>query len=171
MTFAPANQNILAWATLRISVLHHRISSVLCCNQNTNVMLGPKNDYINAYSHPLSNLSSCQWPLWSMSVFWLLNFLTFMPIQLPLANRRLNIWIFTWICLFGQSILKEGQIPLHGGKLRFLFIFLGLLWSWGHLLVYWSSVEAWCLSTIPTLCSVMPLFSRAVALPTELPVG
>ena len=60
LTFAPTNQNILAWATLHFAMLHHCISSVLCCNQNTHFMQGPKNDYTHAYSHPLSNLLSSQ---------------------------------------------------------------------------------------------------------------
>ena len=71
--------------------LHHCISSVLCCNQNTHFTQSPKNDYTHIYSHPLSNLLSFQSPFWSVSVFCLLNFLAFMPIQLPLANWQLTI--------------------------------------------------------------------------------
>ena len=58
LTFAPANQNILAWATLHFAMLHHFISSVLSYNQNIYFTQGPKNDYTYAYSHPLSNLLS-----------------------------------------------------------------------------------------------------------------
>ena len=32
LTFAPVNQNILAWMTLHFAILHHCISSVLSCN-------------------------------------------------------------------------------------------------------------------------------------------
>ena len=87
LLFAPTNQNILAWETLHFAMLHHCISSVLCCNQNTHFMQGPKNDYTYAYSHPLSNLLSFQSPLWSLSVFWSLNFLVFIFAQLPLVNQ------------------------------------------------------------------------------------
>ena len=170
ITFAPATQNTLAWATLHSTMLHHFISSMLCCNQNTNFTQGPKNDYTHTYSHPLLNLLSCQSPFWSLSDFWLLNFLAFMPIQLPLANRWLTILTFSHLRLPGQSTLKEGQCTLYGGKLGFLFIFLGLLWSWGHLLVYWSLVGVWYLTTTPILCSFMPLFATVVALTTKLPL-
>ena len=54
ITFSPINQNILAWATLHSSVLHHCISSVLSCKPNAHFSQGPKNDYTHAYSHPLS---------------------------------------------------------------------------------------------------------------------
>ena len=91
ITFSPTNQNILAWATLHSSVLYHCISSVLCCKPNNHFAQGPKNDYTHTYNHPLSNLSSCQLPFWSLLVFWLLISLTFMPIQLPIANWRLTI--------------------------------------------------------------------------------
>ena len=171
ITFVSANQNILAWATLYFAILHHCISSVLCCKPNTHFVQGPKNDYTHTYSHPLSNLLLFQLPFWSLSVFCILIFLTFMPIQLPLANQRLTIWIFTWLWLFSQSNLKEGQCTLCRRKLSFLFFFLGLLWSWGHLLVYWFSVGAWCLTATPTLCSFMPLFATVMALPTEFPLG
>ena len=68
ITFAPSYQYILAWATLYFPVLHHCISSVLCCKPNNHVVQGPKNDYTHAYSHPLSNLSPLQSPFWSLSV-------------------------------------------------------------------------------------------------------
>ena len=77
ISFAPSYQYILAWATLHYPMLHHCISSVLCCKPNNHCAQGPKNDYTHAYSHPLSNLSSLQSPFWSLSVFWLLIFLTF----------------------------------------------------------------------------------------------
>ena len=60
LTFAPINQIILAWETLHFAILHHCISSVLCCNQNTHCVQGPKSDYTYAYNHSLSNLLSCQ---------------------------------------------------------------------------------------------------------------
>ena len=41
VTFAPAIQNILAWATLHSLVLHHCISSVLCYKPNTHFAQGP----------------------------------------------------------------------------------------------------------------------------------
>ena len=170
ITFAPGNQNILAWATLHFAMLHHCISSVLCCNQNTHFMQGPKNDYTHAYSHPLSNLSSLQSPFWSLSVFWLIIFLSFLPSQLPLLNWRYTIWTFTWIGLFGQSTLQEGQGTLHILKLGLLFIFLRLLLPWSHLLICLSSVGAWYLTTTPTLSSFVPLFSTVMALPHELPL-
>ena len=56
ITFATTNQNILAWVTLHSSVLHHCISSVLCCKPNTHFAQGPNNDYKQTYSHSLSNL-------------------------------------------------------------------------------------------------------------------
>ena len=87
ITFAPAIQNILAWTALYSSV-HHCISSVLCCKPKTHFAQGPNNDYTHAYSHPLSNLISCQLPLWSLSVFWLLNFLVFIFGQSPLVNQQ-----------------------------------------------------------------------------------
>ena len=92
---ATINQNILAWATLHFAILHHCISSVLSCNQNTHCAQGPKSDYTHAYSHPLSNLLSFQLPLWSLSVFSLIIFLVFILAQLPLANRRHTIGTFT----------------------------------------------------------------------------
>ena len=55
-------------------MLHHCISSVLCCKPNTHFMQGPNNDYTHAYSHPMSNLLSCQSPFWSLSVFLFINF-------------------------------------------------------------------------------------------------
>ena len=56
--FVPSYQYIIAWATLHFPVLHHCITSVLCCKPNNNYAQGPKNDYTHQYSHPLSNLSS-----------------------------------------------------------------------------------------------------------------
>ena len=56
ISFAPSYQYILAWATLHYTMLHHCISSVLCCKPNSHCVQGPKNDYTHAYSHPLSNL-------------------------------------------------------------------------------------------------------------------
>ena len=100
LTFVPSNQNILTWATLHFAMLHHCISSVLCCNQNTHFMQGSKIDYTHAYSHPLLNLLSCQTSFWSLSVFSLLHFLFFSPIQLPLVNWWHTVWTFPWICLF-----------------------------------------------------------------------
>ena len=88
LIFLPENQNILAWTTLHFAILHHCTSSVLCCNPNTHFTQGPKSDYTHAYNHPLSNLLSYQSPFWSLSVFSLLNFLVFIPAQLPL----LNLW-------------------------------------------------------------------------------
>ena len=87
-TFAPANQNILAWATFHFAILHHCIFSMLSCNQNTHCAQGPKSDYTHAYIHPLSNLLSFQLPLWSLSVICLLIFLVIIPAQLSLANQR-----------------------------------------------------------------------------------
>ena len=84
--FAPAIQNSLTWATLYFAVLHHCISSVLSCNQNTHGAQGPKSDYTHAYNHSLSNLLSFQLPFWRSSVFSMLHFLSFIPIQSPLAN-------------------------------------------------------------------------------------
>ena len=91
LTFANTNENILAWATLHFAILHHCISSVLCCNQNTNSMQGPKNDYTHAYNHSLSNLVSFQSPFWSLSVIFLLNLLVTILAQLPLVNRQHTI--------------------------------------------------------------------------------
>ena len=45
LTFAPVIQNMLAWATLHFAILHHCISSVLSCNQNTYCVQGPNSDY------------------------------------------------------------------------------------------------------------------------------
>ena len=86
IAFVPTNQNRLDWVTLHSSVLHHCISSVLYCKPNTHFVQGPKNDYTQAYSHLLSNFLPCQLPFWSLSVFCLLHFLSFTPIQLPLLN-------------------------------------------------------------------------------------
>ena len=145
LTFAPTNQNILAWATLHFAMLHHCISSVLCCNQNTHFMQGPKNDYTHAYSHPLSNLLSSQSPFWSLSVFWLLNFLVFIFAQLPLVNWWLTIWSFTRIWLFSQSTLQKTQCTLHILKLSFFFFSFGasmtLDWSTGMVVFGWSMVS------------------------------
>ena len=68
-TFAPSYQYILAWATLYFSMLHHCISSKLCCKPNNHCAQGPNNDSTHAYSHPLSNLSSLQSPFCSLLVF------------------------------------------------------------------------------------------------------
>ena len=107
LTFAPTNQNILAWATLHFALLHHCIGSMLSCSQNTHFMQGPKSDYTHAYSHSLSNLLSCQLPLWSLSVFSLLIFLVFIPAQSPLANRWHTIGTFPKMWLSSQSTLKK----------------------------------------------------------------
>ena len=168
ITFEPTNQNILTWVTLYFAMLHHCISSVLCCKPNTHFVQGPKNDYTHAYSHPLSNLLSSQLPFWSLSVFWLLNFLVFIFAQLPLVNRWHTIWSFTRIWLFSQSTLQKTQCTIHILKLSFLFFFLVLLWHWIGLLVWWSSVGACYFTTTPTLCSFIPLFATVVTLPTEL---
>ena len=91
MTFAPANQNILAfilaWATLYFAMLHHCISSVLCCNQNTHFTQGPKNDYTHAYSHPLSNLLPFSIAHLEPVSFFLAPFLIFH--SHPIASNRL----------------------------------------------------------------------------------
>ena len=170
LTFAPANQNILAWATLHFAMLHHCIGSVLCCNQNTHFMQGPENYYTHAHSHPLSNLLSSQLPFWSLSVFWLLNFLVFIPAQSPLVNQWHTIGTFTRIWLLSQSTLQKTQCTLHILKLNFFF-FLGFLWPYGSLLILWSSVGEWYLTATPTLCSFMILFATVVALPTKLLLG
>ena len=170
ITFAPANHNILAWLTLHFAMLHQCTSSMLYCKPNTHSMQGHKNDYTHTYSHPLSNLLSFQSPFWSLSDFLLLNYLVFIFTQLPLVNRRLTTWSFNRIWLFSQSTLQKTQCTLHILKLSFLFFFLRLLWPWIGLLVWWSSVGVWYLTTTPTLCSFMPLFATVVALPTELPL-
>ena len=142
-------------------MLHHRISSVLCCNQNTHFMQGPKNDYTHAYNHPLSNLLSSQSPFWSLSVFWLLNFLVFIFAQLPLVNRRHTIWIFTRIWLFSQSTLQKAQCTLYILKLNFLFFFWGF-YDFG--LVYWyGGLRLACGILLPlqhsaALCPYLPQF-------------
>ena len=100
LTFVPTYQNILTWVTLRFAILHHCISSVLCCNQNTHFTQGPKNDYTHAHSHPLSNLLSSQSPFWSLSVFSLIILLVFIHAQLPLANQWHTIRTLTTIWLF-----------------------------------------------------------------------
>ena len=152
-------------------MLHHCISSVLCCKPNIHVVQSPKSDYTHAYSHPLSNLSPLQSPFWSLPVFWLLIFLTFTPIQAPLLNWWYTIWNFTCIDLFGQSTLQEGQCILHILKLGLLFIFLRLLLPWSHLLICLSLVGVSYLTTTTTLSSFVPLFSTVMALPHELPLS
>ena len=127
LTFAPTNQNILAWATLHFAILHHCISNVLYCNQNTHCAQGPKSDYKHAYSHPLSNLLLFQSLIWSLSVFSLIIFLVFILAQLPLANWQHTIRTFTQMWHSSQSTLKKTQCTLHRLKLYFLFIFLWLL--------------------------------------------
>ena len=170
LTFAPTNQNILAWKTFHFAMLHHCISSILSCKQNTHCVQGPKSDYTHAYNHSLSNFSSLQSPFWSSSVFSLCLFLSFIPIQSPLAKWRHIISTFTKIWLSSQSTLKKTQGILHRLKLSFLFFFLGILWSWGSLLVWLSLVGAWCFTTTPILCSFVSIFATVVALPTELPL-
>ena len=59
LNFAPANQNIPAWAALHFAILHHCISSVLSYSQNTHFTQGPKSDYMHAYNHSLLNILSC----------------------------------------------------------------------------------------------------------------
>ena len=107
ITFEPANQNILAWATLHSLVLHHCISSMLYCKPNTHFVQDPNNDYTHAYKPTLSNLLSCQLPFWSLSVFWLLNFLVFIFAQLPLVNRQHIVWTFPKKWLLSQSTLQK----------------------------------------------------------------
>ena len=170
LTFSPTNQNILAWAALHFEILHRCISSVLSCNQNTHCVQGPKSDYTHAYNHYLSNFLSWQLPFWSSSVFSMLHFLSFIPIQLTLGNRQHIIWTFTKMWLPSQSTLKKTQGTLHRLKLAFIFIFLWLLLSWGSLLVWLLLVGACCLTATPTLCSFVPLFATVVAFPTELPL-
>ena len=170
ITFSPSYQYILAWATLHFSMLHHCTSSVLCCKPNIHCAQGPNNYYTNAYSHPLSNLLSIQSPFWSLSGFLLIIFLSFLPSLSPLLNWWYTIWTFTWIGLFGQSTLQEGQCTVHILKLGLLFIFLRLLLPWSHLLICLSSVGAWYLTTTPTLSSFVPPFSTVVALYHELPL-
>ena len=170
ITFVPSYQYILAWATLHFPVLHHCISSVLFCKPNTHSVQGPKNNYTQAYSHPLSNLLPLQSLFWSLSVFWLLIFLSFLPSQLTLINRQHTLQISIWIGLFGQSTLQEGQCTLHILELGLLFIFLGLLLPWSHLLICLSLVGAWYFTTTPTLSSFVPLFSTVMALPHEPPL-
>ena len=143
LTFVPANQSILAWATLHSAILHHFISSVLSCYHNTHYVQSPKSDYTHAYNHSLSNLSSFQSLFWSSAVFYLLFFLSFIPIELPLAKWQHTIWTFTKIWLSSQSTLKKTQGTLHRLKLTFLLVFLGLLLSWGSLLVWLSSAGVW----------------------------
>ena len=159
ISFAPSYQYILAWATLHFSMLHHCISSVLCCKLNNHCAQGPSNDYTHAYSLPPSNLSSLQSLCWSLLVFWLIIFLSFLPSQSPLLNWRYTIWTFTWIGLFDQSTLQEGQCTLHILKLGLIFIFLRLLLPCSHLLICLSLVGAWYLTTTPTLSSFVFLFS------------
>ena len=88
LTFAPVIQNSLAWVALHFVVLHHCISSVLSCNQNTHCAQGPKSDYTHTYNHSLSNLLSFKSLFWSSSIFTMLLFLSFIPIQLSLAKRQ-----------------------------------------------------------------------------------
>ena len=144
LTFSPANQNILAWATLHFAILHHCISSMLSSNQHTHCAQGPKSDYTHVYNHYLSNLLLCYSPFWSSSVFSMLVFLSFIPIQSPLPNWQHTIGTFTQIWLSSQSTLKKTQGTLHRLKLSFFFFFLELLWSQGSLLVWLSLVGVWC---------------------------
>ena len=158
LTSAPTNQNTLAWATLHFAILYHCISSVLCCNQNTNFMQGPKNGYTHTYSHPLSNLSSSQLPAWSLSVFCLLNFLVFILAQLFLVNWQHIIGAFTRIWLFSQTTLQKTQYTLHILELIF-FIFLSrasmALWqSIGIVVFGWSILLT--LQHSAVLCPYLP---------------
>ena len=70
LTFAPKYPNILAWVVLHFALLHHCIGSMLSCSQNIHFVQGPKSDYTHPYNYSLSNLLSCQSPLWSLSVFF-----------------------------------------------------------------------------------------------------
>ena len=140
----PANQNIIAWVTLHFAILRHCIGSVFSCNQNTHCVQGPKSCYTHVYNHSLLNLLLLKSPFWSSLVFSMRLFLSFIPIQLPLANQWHTIGTFTQIWLSSQSTLKKTQGTLHRLKLSFLLIILGLIWSWGSLLVWLSLVGAWC---------------------------
>ena len=143
---------------------------MLICSQNTHCAQGPKSDYTYACNHSLSNLSSFQSPPWSSSVFSLVLFVFFIPIQLPLAKWWHTIGTFSKLWLSCQRTLQKTQSTLHGLKLTFLFAFLWPLWSWSYLLGRLSLVGAWCFTASPTLCCFVSLFATAVALPTELPL-
>ena len=144
LTFAAAIQNSLAWAALHFAIMHHCISNVLSCSQITHCVQCPKSNYTHTYNHSLSNSLSCQSPFWSFLVFSLLLFLSFITIQLPLTNQQHTIGTFTKMWLSSQSTLKKTQGTLHKLKLSFLLIFLGLLWSWGSILIWLSLVGEWC---------------------------
>ena len=148
----------------------HCISSMLSCSQNTHYAQGPKSNYTHAYIHSLSNLSSFQSPLWSSSVFSLLSFLSFIPIQSPLAKRWHIIGTFSKLWLSFQSTLQKTQCTLHRLKLTFFLIFLWLLGSWCHLLGRLSSVGARWFTATPLLYCFVSLLATIVTLPTELPL-
>ena len=164
--FAPSYQYILAWETLYFPVLHHCISSVLCCKPNNHVAQGPKNDYTHAYSHPLSNLSPLQSLFWSLSVL-----ITLFPIfySQPIASIKSAAYYMKFhlnMPLWQEHSIKN-SITLHMLNLCLLFIFLRLLFPWIGLLVYWSPVGAWYLATTPILSSFVSLLFTVMALPHE----
>ena len=115
-------------------MLHHCISSVLCCKPNNHVAQGPKNDYTHAYSHPLSNLSPLKSPFWSMSVFLLLHFLSFTPSQSPLLNRP----------LWPEHSIKKSRHSIYSKIMPSTYFFkasFALDWSASILFFGWSMVS------------------------------
>ena len=151
-------------------MLHHCISSMLSCNQNSHCVQGPKSDYTHAYNHPLLNLSYYQAPLWSFSVFSLLLFLFFIPLQLFLAKQWHTIGTFRKLWLPCQNTLQITKSTLYRLKQKILFVFLLPIWSWGRLPGRLASVGAKCFTTTLILCCLASLFATVVALPTEFPL-
>ena len=87
LTFAPKNQNILAWATLHFAILHHCINSVLSCSQNTHFTQGPKSDYTHAYNHSLFKPLVMPIAFLEPVSFFLINFPGLYPC--PIASNKL----------------------------------------------------------------------------------
>ena len=145
ITFAPSYQYILAWATLHFPVLHHCISSVLCCKPNNHCAQGPKNDYTHAYSHPLSNLSPLQSPFWSLSVFLLLYFPIFH--SQPIASIKLAAYYMKFhlnMPLWPEHSIKNSRHSTYSKIKPSIYLFkasIALDWSASILVFSWSVVS------------------------------
>ena len=125
ITFAPSYQYILAWATLHFPVLHHCISSVLCCKPNNHCAQGPKNDYTHAYIHPLSKPFITPITFLEPVSFLVINF----PILLahPIASIKLAGILYELSseieASLAKALYKKLQVTLHILKLAFYLSF------------------------------------------------
>ena len=100
----------------------------------------------------------------------IINFLNFH--SYPIASIELVVYYMKFLQIEAPWPKHSAKILKHFTyfKIKPYFYFLRLLLPWSHLLVYWSSVGAWYLTTTTTLSSFVPLFSTVVAFPHELPL-